>query len=97
MKEIIGAGGPANLNDVASQRILRGRSAASAANNPTAAANRTRDTAAVSINGRAMSIMGELPAVRSELVTRLAKEVNDPSYDLDGQFSLALDKMLSEL
>jgi len=96
MKEITGAGGPANLSDVAANRINRGRSAAHAAN-PAAIANRSRDNAALSINGRAMSIMGELPNVRTDLVTRLSKEVNDPNYDLDGQFSLALDKMLSEL
>lgn len=96
MKEITGAGGPANLNDVAAQRITRGRSAAHAAT-PAAIANRSRDNAALSINGRAMSIMGELPNVRTELVTKMSKLVNSPDYDLDGEFSLALDKMLSEL
>lgn len=96
MNEIHGAGGPSHLSETAAQRSKMGRAAASK-DARGAGLSRSTDQANLSGTGRALSILREPSEIRTDLVNRISKEVNDPGYDLDGKFSLALDRLLAEI
>jgi anti-sigma28 factor (negative regulator of flagellin synthesis) len=96
MNEINRAISSTNIADV------RARRAATAAGSRTSAAGaaglkRATDNVQTTTQAQAMSKMQALPAVRTELVNRMKSEVNSPDYNLNGKFSQALDRLLTEI
>lgn len=95
MNEIHGTNGPSNLNDVASQRVQRANTARPGG--ASAKMTRGQDNVGLSSEGRALSQLGSMEPVRTELVNRLSKEIRDPDFDIDAKFSKAMDRMLDEI